>query len=320
MQPVGAVVRGVETRDHREQDLGGADVAGRLLPPDVLLARLQREPERGATLGVDGHTDETTGKGAAVLVAHREIRRVRTAEAERDAEALGRTDNRVGAHLAGRRDQCEREQVGTDAHERALRVESFDRRREVAEASAAARILDEHAEATVDRLLRVRITNNNFDAERFRARLHDVDGLRVRVGVDEEDHSRLGIDAVEHCHRLGRGRAFVEQRHVGEVHAGEVGDHRLEVQQRFEPALADLGLVRRVRGVPGRVLEHVAQDHGRRDRVVVAETDQRGEHLVAVGQRPQLLERLRLRPRLGHRERRQFADDRRHRCGHELVE
>ena len=29
------------------------------------------------------------------------------------------------------------------------------------------------------------------------------------------------------------------------------------------------------------ILEHVAQDHGRRDRVVVAETDQRREHFVA---------------------------------------
>src|SRR5262249_55124044 len=36
-----------------------------------------------------------------------------------------------------------------------------------------------------------------------------------------------------------------------------------EVQQRLQPALADLGLVRRVGGVPRRVLEHVAQDDRR---------------------------------------------------------
>ena len=46
---------------------------------------------------------------------------------------------------------------------------------------------------------------------------------------------------------------------------GEVGDHGLEVQQRLEPALADLRLVRRVGGVPGRVLQHVAPDHRRGD-------------------------------------------------------
>ena len=49
--------------------------------------------------------------------------------------------------------------------------------------------------------------------------------------------------------------------------------HRLEVEERFEPALRDLRLVRRVRRVPARVLEHVAQDDARRDAVVVAEAD-----------------------------------------------
>ena len=62
-------------------------------------------------------------------------------------------------------------------------------------------------------------------------------------------------------HRLGRRGGLVEHRRVGDLHAGEVRDHRLEVEERLEPALADLGLVRRVGRVPGRVLEHVAQDH-----------------------------------------------------------
>ena len=87
-QAVGAVIRTVETGDHREQHLGGADVARRLLPTDVLLARLQREPERGATLGVDRHADEPARQGAPVLVARCDVRGVRTAEPERYAETL----------------------------------------------------------------------------------------------------------------------------------------------------------------------------------------------------------------------------------------
>jgi len=43
-QPVRAVVSGVHGRGHGQQDLGGADVARGLLPADVLLAGLQREP------------------------------------------------------------------------------------------------------------------------------------------------------------------------------------------------------------------------------------------------------------------------------------
>ena len=67
-------------------------------------------------------------------------------------------------------------------------------------------------------------------------------------------------------HRLGGRGALVEQRGVGRRQPGQVADHGLEVDQRLEPALGDLRLVRRVGGVPARVLEHVAADHRRRDR------------------------------------------------------
>src|SRR3546814_16437491 len=55
--------------------------------------------------------------------------------------------------------------------------------------------------------------------------------------------------------------------------AGQVGDHGLEVEQGLEAPLGDLRLVGRVGGVPARVLEHVAPDHRRGHRAVVAETD-----------------------------------------------
>ena len=42
---LGAVVGGIEAGHDGEQDLGGADVARRLLPPDVLLAGLERQPK-----------------------------------------------------------------------------------------------------------------------------------------------------------------------------------------------------------------------------------------------------------------------------------
>ena len=75
--------------------------------------------------------------------------------------------------------------------------------------------------------------------------------------------------------------AFVEQRGVGDVEPGEVADHGLEVEQGFEPALADLRLIRRVRRVPGRVLQDVALDHRRQDGAGIALADQRREYLVA---------------------------------------
>ena len=72
-------------------------------------------------------------------------------------------------------------------------------------------------------------------------------------------------DGVRHRHRLGRRGRLIQQRGVGDLHAGQLADHRLEIQQRFQPALRDLRLVRRVGGVPAGIFQHVAQDHRRRD-------------------------------------------------------
>ena len=90
----------------------------------------------------------------------------------------------------------------------------------------------------------------------------------------------LRIQPVEHRHRLGRGGAFVEQRRRRDLHPREIADHRLEVQQRLEAPLGDFRLVRRVGRVPAGVLEHVAQDHGGRVRVVVPHPDAGARHRV----------------------------------------
>ena len=98
--------------------------------------------------------------------------------------------------------------------------------------------------------------------------------------------------AVHQRHRLGGGGRLIEHRGIGDVQPGEVGDHGLEVQQRLQPALADLRLVRRVGGVPGRVLHDVAQQHRRREGVVVALPDHRHRDGVRIGQFAQFRERL----------------------------
>ena len=116
--------------------------------------------------------------------------------------------------------------------------------------------------------------------------------LRVAVGVGEEAVGLVAPDAVGHGHGLGGGGGLVEQRGVGQLHAGEVGHHLLEVEHGLEAALADLGLVGRVGGVPARVLQDVAQDHRRGVGAVVAHADQRGGRAVALGQGAQGGQRL----------------------------
>ena len=104
-QAPGAVIHRVEAGDVGEQRLRRADVGGRLLPADVLLARLQRHAVRRVAVRVHRDAHDAAGHLARVLLERREERRVRAAVAERHAEPLRVAVHDVRAHLAGRRQQ-----------------------------------------------------------------------------------------------------------------------------------------------------------------------------------------------------------------------
>ena len=150
-EAVGAVVGRVQTGDHGQQHLCGADVARGLLASDVLLARLQRQPVGGAAVGVDRHADEPTGQRALVGVLRGDERRMRSAVHQRHAEALRGADDDVGTHLARRAQQHEGEQVGGDRHQRARFVGQRDERFDVGHPAARTRILQQHTEHATGR-------------------------------------------------------------------------------------------------------------------------------------------------------------------------
>ena len=58
LEPLGTVIHRVQRRDVCQKDLGRADIAGGLFPPDVLLAGLQRHPECGPPLSIFGYPDD----------------------------------------------------------------------------------------------------------------------------------------------------------------------------------------------------------------------------------------------------------------------
>ncbi len=184
--------------------------------------------------------------------------------------------------VTGGAQQHEREEVGGDHHEPSGGVHRLELRTEVSQLTRRGRRREQRAEAAW-RVEIVDLPDDELDADRLGARAQHGDRLRMGVGVDEERVAGVAALAAGHRHRLCRSGRLVEHRGVGDVHAGEVGDHRLEVEERLQPALADLGLVGGVRGVPGGVLEHVAQDHGGSDRAVVAEPDQVRHAAVATG-------------------------------------
>ena len=100
------------------------------------------------------------------------------------------------------------------------------------------------------------------------------------TGFGDEENVPAILEPVRHRHRFGGGGGFVEHGGVGDVEAGEFADHRLEIQQRFEAALGNLGLIRRVLRVPAGIFQDVALNDRRRDAVVIAHADERAENLV----------------------------------------
>ena len=313
------VVHAIHAGDVGQQHLGGADVGRRLFPTDVLLPGLQDEPQRHPAFGVLGDTHHPSWELPLVLVAGGYEGGVGAAEHHRNPEPLRRADHDVGAHLARRGEQGESEQVGGDCDQRPSVVEAGDQLGVVANRTSGSRVLQQHAEGPLRQVV-LGVGDNHLEPERPGTGIHHIDRLWVGRRIDDEHHAslptataslptataslptatasvptataRAAVDPLQHRHRLGGGGALVEQGGVGDVHAGEVRHHRLEVEQRLEPTLGDLGLVGRVGGVPARVLQQIAADHRRQDGAVVAHPDQRGEHLVLVGEPAQLVQRL----------------------------
>ena len=94
--------RQVDDAGERVERLRGADVRGRLLAADVLLARLQREHEAAPAVDVDGLAGDPPGHPPQVLLARGEEAERRAAEVEAVAERLALADGDVDAAFAGR--------------------------------------------------------------------------------------------------------------------------------------------------------------------------------------------------------------------------
>ncbi len=207
---------------------------------------------------------------------------MRPAETERHAETLGIADHDVCTPFAGWRQQGQREQVGRGRDDGATRMRGVGDGAVVLHFTGRARILQQHGEG-IDGTRGIVIADLHLDAQALGAGAHDSDGLWVAIGGNEENVRFALARTLGQGHRLGGGGGFVKQRGIADFHAGQVGHHGLEIDQRFHAALGNFRLVGRIGGVPGRVLEHVAQNHVRRERAVVALADKAAEHLVAIG-------------------------------------
>eukprot|EP00754_Rhynchopus_humris_P045090 Rhum_TRINITY_DN4599_c2_g1::Rhum_TRINITY_DN4599_c2_g1_i1::g.14995::m.14995 len=273
-QPVGAVPHGVEAGDVGEESLRGADVRRGLLTLDVLLTRLQRHAERVVSLPVAADTDDATRRDARVLLLGGEVGGVRATEAEGHAEALRGPAGDVGAELARRGEEGQRQEVGGAHGEDAVLLRLLEEGLEVLHGAVRVRVLHDHAaEAGVGEVGLEGVTDDEVAAEALGTGLQECEGggVQVRRG---EGALALGLVALDgKAEGLSAGSRLVEEGGVGQGQAGQVDDNLLEVHQRLQAALRDLGLVRCVRRVPAGALQHVAQDDVRGLRLVVAHAD-----------------------------------------------
>ena len=291
-QTLGAVIDGVHAGHHCQQHLRRANVRSRLLAPDVLLARLQCQSIRRMPLRIDRYADQSPGQRAFERVFARHERSVRPTETERHAEALRVANDDVGVPGTGRFEQRQRQQIGRDAIQRTVGMGLRDRRAHVVNQSGCGGILRKNAEV-ICALQQIRNeTNLHFDSERLGARLQHRDRLRMTIAGDQEYVALALRTALRKRHRLCGGSRFIEQRRIGDLHAGQVSHHRLEVDQRFHAALRNLCLIRGISRVPGGVLKNVAQDHLRCVCAVVALADEVSEHFVLLGDRADLCQRF----------------------------
>ena len=110
-----------------------------------------------------------------------------------------------------------------------------------------------------------------------RGRLADQTGRVVEIGADDvaimrmeaarEDDLVLAGQPPRHQHGLGGGGRAVIHRGVGDLHAGQVRDLGLELEQHLQRALRHFRLVGRVGGQPFGALDQVID--GRRDVVAI---------------------------------------------------
>src|SRR5690606_36507891 len=95
----------------RVERLRGADVRGRLLAADVLLARLQREHEAALALHVDRLAGDAPRHPPQVGLGRREEAERRAAEVQAVAQRLALADAHVDAALPRRHEDAQRDRV-----------------------------------------------------------------------------------------------------------------------------------------------------------------------------------------------------------------
>ena len=145
-EALGTVVESVHGGHVGEKGLGSADVAGGLLPANVLLPGLESQAEGLVTLGVAGDTDKTAGHLPLQGILDTKEGGVRATVAKGNSKPLAVAKGNVRTKLAGGLELGEGKKVGGDAQEGAVLVGLLRDGGQVVDLTVGIRILNEHSE------------------------------------------------------------------------------------------------------------------------------------------------------------------------------
>ena len=286
LQALGAVVHRKHSRHDGQENLGGANVAGRLVATNVLFAGLEGQAVGGISLSILRDTNQAARELALQALLDGQVSSVRTPKAQGNTEALSGSRGDVSTHLTGRAKQSHRQKVRCHNGESPLSFGRLDHGAGVPDATRGTRVLNKRSK--VFGKFTLEICRHNLNPEGFCATRQDSEGLSKRVSVHQEHIRRLPGGAPREKHRFGHRGALIEHGGISGVQAGEVRDHGLEIQQCLQAALRDFWLVGGVGGVPARVFQNGALDHRGCVGAVVALSEQGPPHRVGIGKRPQL--------------------------------
>ena len=247
----------------------GADVAGRLLAADVLLARRQRQHEAALAVGIDGLAGEAARASGA-----------RISRASRTGRHRGRRNSARCRSTGPRRRRCRRpsrpatRQAPSDTASVTTAISSAPLAWRLRRSGVRSRRWPKKSGfCTTTQLVSSSIAAENVFGQH--GGLHAID---LVAGEARQRRADLGVmrmqaagehrllaprDAMRHQHRLAAGGRAVVHRGVGDLHAGQQRDLGLELEQHLQRALRDLRLIGRVAGQELAALDQMID--GRRD-------------------------------------------------------
>ena len=212
---------------------------------------------------------------------------MRATVAQWHAEALGIAHHNVCAHLAGGFEKRQRKKISAHDEGSIFVVNRGCIIAPIMQPTAGCGVLCDSGKVIIsgEQFAPLLAIHRDFygQAERLGSGLNHFDDLRVCVARDEEHITFRFYAALGQRHGFGCGSRFIEHGGIGHGHASEISHHGLEIDQSFHAALADLGLVGRVGGVPSGIFQNVAQDHAGGMAAVIALANEVFHELIFIG-------------------------------------